>query len=122
MRLYTGIVVPPDPFRRGDPPDKNAELTVYDLGPNPADALFALSELGEWEGAAQRRFEGSMPVEAVLPGVYYDNENAHVARLRATGCRFEIRTYAWLCPSEIKDDNHWCGPTCSVTRVVEALP
>jgi hypothetical protein len=128
MKQTTGILIPPTPHRRGDPPDKNAELTVYDLGPNREAALEALRLLGEWSYGALQRFTGSMPVENVpLPGVYYDNDNPFVQRLRQTGCRFSITTYAWRCPAEVYEDQHnlparhGCTPHCSVTRVVETL-
>jgi hypothetical protein len=128
MKQTSGLIIPPTPHRRGDPPDTNAELTVYNLGPNREDALEALRLLAEQSDRQMRRFEGSMPVEDVpLPGIYYDNDNPFVQRLRATGCRFTITVYRWLCPAEVYEDmhdlpaRHGCNQTCSVTRVVETL-
>lgn len=114
-------IVRPGPLHRGDPPPKNAELTVYALGPNQDDIIPSLKLLGEFSSIGLRRFQMSLPCVMTLPVSYYDKSNTFVALLRSSGTKFSIRSWSWMCPQEIADEHHWCNPTCSVAQYEEVI-
>lgn len=123
-----GPLIPASPFRRGDLPKRNAELTVYALGPNEDDVIPALRVLGEFDHRKLRRFQGALPVTITLPTAYYDKSNTFVALLRASGTKFRIRSWSHVCPDEIADDAagktkglHWCTGTCPTMEIEEVI-
>ena len=121
LRPASGILVPPAPLSRGDPPTRNAELTVFELGPDQDEIIPALRVLGEFNRLELRRFQHSLPVTITLPASYYARSNTFVALLRSSGTRFKIVSYPWLCPDEMASDDHLCRPTCSVVEMVESI-
>ena len=121
LRPATGILVPPAPFGRGDPPARNAELTVFALGKDQEEIIPALRVLGEFNQRELLRFQGSLPCTLTLPAAYYARSNTFVALLRSSGTRFKIVSYPWLCPDEMASDDHLCRPTCSVLEMVESI-
>lgn len=120
-RPVTGLLIPPQPMRDGDPPPKQAELTIYSLGEDQDEIIPCLRVLGEFNRRELQRFQQSLPVTIPLPATYYDRSNTFVSLLRTTGTRFKIVSYAWLCPDEMKDDHHWCTGTCSVMEMMETI-
>lgn len=121
-----GPLIPPAAGHRGDPAPRNAELTVYSLGPDEDAILPALQLLGEFGRRELRRFTGSLPCTLVLPRAYYDRSDTFVALLRSTGTRFAIRSWAWMCPDEAADERtgrtqglHWCTGACPVAQFEE---
>ena len=121
MSITIGPIVPPSRFRLGDPPGRNAEITVHALGENRKDVLFALKELGQYSLLQLRQFTHALPHTAPLPALEYSRTNPYVERLRRAGCHFEIHSYSWQCPIEMRDDHHWCTPGCSVVQVREVV-
>lgn len=114
-------LVPPSPLRNGDPPKKNAELTIYSLGADQDAIIPVLRTLGEFSLRELARFQQALPVTITLPATYYDKSNAFVAALRETGTRFQIVFYSWVCPKEMNDDHHWCTGTCNVMQIRETV-
>ncbi len=121
-------LISPSPLRRGDPPPKNAELTILSLGPDQDEIVPCLRILGEFSLRELRRFQQSLPVTITLPASYYDRSNTFVAMLRTTGTKFRIRSWSWVCPDEIADDVagktkgfHWCTGECPVMQICEDL-
>lgn len=128
MIRHVSPLVPASPFRNGDPPPKNAELTIYALGPDQDEIIPCLRMLGDFTMRELRRIQGALPVTLVLPRAYYDKSDAFVSLLRTTGTRFTIVSYAWVCPDEVKDDVagktsglHWCTSTCPVLQIEETI-
>ncbi len=124
----TSPLIPASPFRNGDPPTPNAELTIYQLGLDEDAIIPALRVLGEFNLQQLRRFQGSLPVTITLPATYYARTNAFVSLLRTTGTRFKIKSWAWVCPDElasdlsgVKEGFHWCSATCPVYQVEETV-
>lgn len=122
----TSVLIPPTPFRRGDPPARNAELTIFSLGSDHDEIIPCLLILGEFNRQQLARFTGNLPVTITLPASYYDKSNAFVAMLRTTGTKFKIVSWSWVCPDELKDDLegkrsglHWCTPACAVFQIEE---
>lgn len=105
-----------------DPAPKHAELTVFWLGLNPAVTVETMRMAGEIDGRqfAQLR-SGKLPVTITLPGVYYDQQSPLVRMLHDDGARFKVEVFSWVCPKEIKDDNHWCSGQCSVVQILEVV-
>lgn len=124
LHPISGILVPPAPFNRGDPPTRQAELTIYQLGPQEDEIIPALEILGQFNRRELRRFQGALPVTIPLPAIYYDRTNPFVALLRSSGTKFKIVSYPWLCPDEQEvtgGNPHTCNGTCSVMEMVETL-
>jgi hypothetical protein len=128
MLTQVGPLIAPSFGHRGDPPPRNAELTVYTLGDDPAALLPALRLLGEFSARQLRQVEGSLPCTLRLPRAYYDKHETFLALARSSGARFTITTWAWLCPDEVTDERagkqkglHWCTATCPVAQYEEVL-
>lgn len=105
------------PERQQQP--RNAELTVFALGQDQDAIVPALRLLGQFSRRELRRFQASLPCTMTLPVAYYDKVNPFVEHLRKAGVIFEIRSWAWVCPIEMKDDTHWCNGTCKVQQIEE---
>ena len=128
MLRQTGPLIAPSPLRDGDPPPKHAELTIFSLGRDEDEIIPCLRILGEFNLRELRRFQGALPLTITLPATYYDRSNTFVAMLRSTGTRFLIRSWAWMCPDELQDEQagrtkglHWCTGACPVQQVEETL-
>ena len=39
----------------------------------------------------------------------------------ATGTRFRIRFWSWVCPDEMRDEHHWCTGICPVMEITEVI-
>lgn len=121
-------LIAPSPLRDGDPPPKNAELTIFSLGPDQDEIIPCLRVLGEFNLRELRRFQGSLPLTITLPATYYDRSNTFVAMLRSTQTKFVIRFWSWVCPDEMKDEDagrtkglHWCTGECPVFQIEETI-
>lgn len=112
-------LIPPNPFKPGDPPQKNAELTIFALGENQDEIIPCLRMLGEFNLRKLRELQVSLPRTLELPRSYYDKSDTFVAMLRSTGTKFLLRSYSWVCPDEMASDQHSCRPTCSVMQISE---
>jgi hypothetical protein len=121
LRPTSGLLTPHHPTTGEGPTRRNAELTVYALGPDEDTIVPALRMLGEFSERALRQFQGSLPRTLTLPATYYARSNAFVSLLRTTGTRFSIRSWVWLCPDEMRSDDHLCKPTCMVQECVETI-
>lgn len=112
------VLVPPSPFRTGDPPTQDAELIVHDFGPNEPEAARAIAELCEQPARTMLRIKVTPPFRMKLPGPHYDRDHFLVQALKKTGCRFSIVTYPWVCPDE-ENPKHFCSKGCSVMGLRE---
>lgn len=119
--LQVSDLVPPNPFRPGDPPGRNATLMVRDVGPDPDRVLPMLQAIADLPNRSMARFEGAMPVTITLPKAYYDESDGELTALRNAGCAFSVTSYSWVCPKEEADDHHWCSSTCSSVQIAEVL-
>lgn len=125
LTIARSPIIGPSPLRNGDPPDRNAELTVYEIGPDPEAALAILREMTEARPGALAAFErtdrGAAPLTVTLPRVVYDPSDGMLVRLKRAGCVYTVTTYAWVCPEEEASDRHWCSGTCRVMQIAERI-
>ncbi len=121
--IPNGPVLQPTIMRNGDPPTKNAELTVYAIGEDQDAMVPALRILGDFSQRQLRRFQGSLPCTMMLPNAYYDKTDTFVSLLRSSGTVFRIVGYPWMCPQEeeITGRKHLCSGRCSVQQMRETI-
>lgn len=104
------------------PRPKHAELTITSLGKHPDLTVETLRAAGEIEGRQFRRLRaGTLPLTITLPGVYYDLDSPLVRLLHDDGAVFKIEVYSWVCPTEMRDDQHWCTGACASVQIMEIV-
>lgn len=120
LRPTTDILVRPHSQTGEGPTRKNAELTVYALGPQEDEIIPALQALGDFDRRKLKRFQ-RLPVTLALPNTYYDRSDVFVKLLRSSGTRFRIVSWLWMCPAELQTDDHICRETCMVKEMREEI-